>query len=244
MSRQFFPICVATFFICMSCSGPSNGFGDRSDTGTMSIPDSLYPSAGTVVPYHSDWTKTHYPERIREFKKTPLHKNDLVFLGNSITEQGGSWAARFNDSTIRNRGISGDVTAGVLQRLGEIWYSKSRAVFILIGINDMWNDTVTADYIANNIIQIAATIRSKSPQTKLYVQTILPTSFEKLTAKIQAVNALLISNAGRKTYSIIDLHSFFADEKDLIKKEYTFDGVHLTDNGYKQWVSVIKKQVK
>jgi len=208
------------------------------------IPDSLYPYPGIVVPNHSDWTKVHYPEKILEFRKNPLNEHDVVFLGNSITEGGGSWAARFNDSTIRNRGISGDVTAGVLERLGEIWYSKPREVFILIGINDMWNEALSADYIASNIIKIAAVIHSNSPHTKLYVQTILPTSFEKLTVKIKAVNDILKSNASKKSYLLIDLHSFFADEKDLIIKEYTVDGVHLTDNGYKQWVSVVKEYVK
>lgn len=244
MDKQLLFICAATFCIYSSCSSPSKGFSNSSVNEKMMIPDNLYPPAGIVIPNHSDWTKTHYPERIKEFKRNSLNKNDIVFVGNSITEQGGSWAARFNDSTIRNRGISGDVTAGVLQRLGEIWYSKPRALFILIGINDMWIDTLSADYIASNIVKIAAAIHSKSPHTRLYVQSILPTSFEKLTAKIKAVNDILKSNAGKKTYSFIDLHSFFADEKDLIKKEYTEDGVHLTDTGYQQWVGVIKKYVK
>jgi lysophospholipase L1-like esterase len=242
--KQFIFICAVTFCIYSSCSSPSKGLGHSPVNEKMMMPDSLYPPAGTVIPAHSDWTKAHYPERIREFKKNPLNNNDIVFVGNSITEQGGSWAARFNDSTIRNRGISGDVTAGVLQRLGEIWYSKPRAVFILIGINDMWNDTLSAEYIATNIMKIAATIHWKSPHTRLYVQSILPTGFEKLTAKIKAVNDMLKSSAGKRTYSFIDLHSFFADEKDLIKKQYTVDGVHLTDNGYQQWVGVIKKYVK
>lgn len=204
-------------------------------------PDSLYPSPNLIIPYHSDWTKLHYPERIASFKKDPLKVGDIVFLGNSLTEQAGDWSRRLNNPTIKNRGIAGDVTYGVLQRLNEIWYYKPTAVFILIGINDMFNDSLSAKYIADNDIKIAEIIHSKSTNTKVYVQTILPTANQNLVAKIKAVNDQLKSNAGSNTYTLIDLHSFFADDDDLIKKELTNDGVHLTEEGYNVWVSVVKK---
>ena len=41
----------------------------------------------------------------------------IVFLGNSITEQGGDWGKRLGWSSLKNRGISGDVTEGVLRDL-------------------------------------------------------------------------------------------------------------------------------
>ena len=60
----------------------------------------------------------------------------LFFKGNSLTEQAGDWSKRLNIATVKNRGIAGDITYGVLQRLNEIWYYKPTAVFILIGINE------------------------------------------------------------------------------------------------------------
>jgi hypothetical protein len=57
---------------------------------------------------------------IREFKSNPLNFNDIVFLGNSITESGKDWSKRLNYPNIKNRGIGGDVTDGVLARLDEI----------------------------------------------------------------------------------------------------------------------------
>ena len=136
--------------------------------------DSLYPSPDIVIPYHSAWTKTHYIERIAEFKANPLQFGDIVFIGNSITEQGGDWGQRFNNPKVKNRGISGDVSAGVINRLAEICYYKPEKVFIKIGINDLFHNELTPEYIANNIKLIVDKIHLESPETKIYVQTILP----------------------------------------------------------------------
>jgi hypothetical protein len=54
-------------------------------TTAQSLPDNLYPPDTLSISYHSDWTKAHYPEKIKEFKKNPLAMNDIVFLGNAPT---------------------------------------------------------------------------------------------------------------------------------------------------------------
>src|SRR5205085_6422738 len=117
-------------------------------------------------------------------------------------------------------------------RLGEITYVRPKAVFLLIGINDLFNPATTSGYVAGNILAIAKAIRKASPHTKLYVQTILPTTTASLKEKIQQTNALLQQNAGRKTYVLLNTHALFADEADAMKKEYTKDGVHLNEEGY------------
>ncbi len=245
MKKSMNIISIISMLIYMSCSSSSKSLHQKQSTTFIQTPtENLYPSPDLVVSYHSDWTKKHYPERIIEFKKHPLVVGDIVFLGNSITEKGGDWGSRLNLPNVKNRGIAGDVTYGVLLRLGEICFYKPTAVFILIGINDMFHDSLSSEYIAGNNIKIAAAIHKESPHSKLYVQTILPTSNQKLVAKIKAVNDQLKSNAGFKTYTLIDLHSFFSDENDLIKKELTNDGVHLTEEGYNLWVSVLLKYLK
>ena len=85
----------------------------------------------------------------------------MFFWG--ITAGGGDWGERLNYSNIRNRGISGDVSDGVMARINEIIYFKSKAVFLLIGINDLWNfspDTPSSEYIGENIIKIAEKIKN------------------------------------------------------------------------------------
>lgn len=139
--------------------------------------ESLYPRQDLMLEYQDDWGRNNYKKIIKEFKKNPLEFDDIVFLGNSITAEGEDWGRRFGYSKIKNRGIGGDVTDGVLARLDEIIYFKPRAVFLLIGINDLWNNTPTIPkpaYIGTNIIKIADIIKRRSSDTKVYIQTVLP----------------------------------------------------------------------
>ncbi len=208
----------------------------------------LYPPENTVVQYHTEWTINHYREKIKEFQANPVKKGDIVFLGNSITEGGKDWSQKLNVTNAKNRGISGDVTDGVLLRLGEITYNGPSVVFILIGVNDLFNmhyqkQIPSEKYVAENIIKIAANIYEFSPRTKIYVQTILPTANDFMKEKILSVNEIISQNKGHKIYEIINLHAAFADENDLMKKSLTSDGTHLNENGYALWVEIIKKHL-
>ena len=195
-----------------------------------------------VFKYQDDWGKENYRKLIKKFKSSPLSKNQIVFLGNSITAGGKDWSARLDYPNIENRGIGGDTTAGVLARLDEIIYFEPIAVFLLIGINDLWNtspEIPSTDYIANNIIEIVNKIVSKSPKTKVFVQTILPVSKDVYSEKIKTINSL-IKKQKKNNYEVIDLHSIFSDEKGLIIDDFTYDGVHLNEKGYEKWSEFIK----
>ena len=206
--------------------------------------DSLYPSPDIVIPYHSAWTKTHYIERIAEFKANPLQFGDIVFIGNSITEQGGDWGQRFNNPKAKNRGISGDVSAGVINRLAEICYYKPEKVFIKIGINDLFHNELTPEYIANNIKLIVDKIHLESPETKIYVQTILPSRDNSPPKeKIIATNAILKAMTPSDNLKIIDLFSVFANSNNLMNTGLTKDNLHLNETGYDLWENSIREFV-
>ena len=201
-----------------------------------------------VIKYHNEWTKNHYANRIDLFKTEPLNDGDNVFLGNSITEGGQDWAGKFGITNIKNRGIGGDGTDGVLNRLDELIHFKPKAIFILIGINDLFNlhyqkEVPSAEYVGNNILKISKILSEKTPNTKIYVQTILPTDAEFMKEYISIVNAIIKANENKGKYKVIDLHTVFADTNDLMKKEFTYDGTHLNDAGYKVWVNFIKQYV-
>ena len=220
----------------------------RTSKETKRGPDSLYPPKNMVIKYHNEWTKNHYANRIDLFKTEPLNDGDNVFLGNSITEGGQDWAGKFGITNIKNRGIGGDGTDGVLNRLDELIHFKPKAIFILIGINDLFNlhyqkEVPSAEYVGNNILKISKILSEKTPNTKIYVQTILPTDAEFMKEYISIVNAIIKANENKGKYKVIDLHTVFADTNDLMKKEFTYDGTHLNDAGYKVWVNFIKQYV-
>lgn len=208
---------------------------------TVVIPDSLYPSPSLIIETHNDWTRANFPKKIKEFRATPLQMHDIVFLGNSITQQGGDWSKRLAISGIKNRGIAGDNTDGVFSRLGEVTFVKPAAVFLEIGINDLYNPKLSPERTSSNIIKIVHAIHEKSPSTKIFVETIFPTSRDSMRVCIEETNKYLRKNYNSRMFTIIDTHKIFTDEHDLMRKEYTRDGLHLTELGYSVWVAYLKK---
>lgn len=206
---------------------------------TSAPSNAMYPEDQLVISTHSNFTKKHYPERIVEFRKNPLVKNDIVFLGNSITEQGGNWAKRLNNSKVKNRGISGDTTEGVLARLGEVICCEPKQVFILIGINDLFRDDMTSEMVFTNIMKIVNQIHEKSPNTQIFVHTILPTSTIRIKEKIQMTNNLLVNAASKEPFQLVELHEEFKGNDGLMKMQFSEDGVHLNESGYDVWVKKI-----
>ena len=221
----------------------------------------LYPDPMIAIKYQEDWQRDFYLKRIAQFKKMPIGFNKIVFLGNSITEGGDDWNKRFGVNNIVNRGISGDITEGILSRLDEIIYYKPTAIFLLIGINDIFDNqpdkkNINSSQVAKNIIQIAENIHKDCRNTKIFIQTILPVDIQKhmnyndrslssynseMVNQIIAINRLII---GQNNFPVIDLHSAFVDERGLMNKAYTTDGVHLNDIGYKAWVKYVNNYVQ
>lgn len=240
MKNKNFKVCYLFFiFSLIGCSQNENYIIEETQ---LSI-DDIYPNANIAISTHSDWTRTHYPGRINEFKNNPLTENDIVLLGNSITEQGGNWSNRLAINNAKNRGIAGDTSEGVLARLGELFYYKPSKVFILIGINDLFHPSMTPELISANILEIVNKIRMHSPNTELFVQTVLPTTTESLIEKIDALNAMLENGATEHPYELIQIHHLFALQDGKMNMEFSTDGVHLNEDGYLLWTEHIKTKL-
>ncbi|MFL5729163.1 MAG: GDSL-type esterase/lipase family protein [Cytophagaceae bacterium] len=190
----------------------------------------------------------HYEKRIKQFKKEPVITGRTLFLGNSITEMG-EWKILLNDSTIINRGISGDITFGVLKRLDDIIVRKPSKLFIKIGINDIGKDIPDA-IIADNIRKIIQRIQKESPDTKIFLQSLLPVNpaypgFPQHYDKMEHVmntNSLLRSMAETCSIRFVNLFPVFLDSKGLLDAQYTTDGLHLNPKGYRLWADYLKKE--
>ena len=238
--KNFITKYLLFFLLILSVNSCSQNNEETIIEQEVVIPANLYPSTDLIIATHSDWTRKHYPKRIAEFKANPLETNDIVFIGNSITEQGENWAEKVNNSKAKNRGIAGDTTEGVLARLNEITFYKPEKVFLLIGINDLFHNHDAVEKIHENILKIVAEIKSKSSVTDIFVQSILPTTTDSLLPKIKVLNSLLENSASKKMFSFINLYQHFAFANGNINIEYSTDGVHLNKKGYEIWSEIIK----
>ena len=115
---------------------------------------------------------TFYEQRATLFEELPVTSRDIIFLGNSITN-GCEWGELFQNTYVKNRGISGDICMGVYDRLDPIIKGKPAKIFLLIGINDVARGT-SADTIVARIEMIVKKIKAESPKTELYLQSVLP----------------------------------------------------------------------
>ncbi len=189
----------------------------------------------------------HYNKRLAKFRAEKPETGKIMFLGNSITE-GGNWRKLLKDSSVVNRGISGDNTFGVIKRVDEVVRWKPSKLFMLIGVNDL-SKSIPNSAVIENIFSIINMIHSGSPETKIYVHSILPvnpgvkgfmTRFSKQSDIIE-INMQLKKYADILKYQYVDIHSAFRDSKELLDARYTYDGLHLNAAGYQHWVEFLKK---
>lgn len=189
---------------------------------------------------------TYYQQRVSLFRLMPASPGQIVFLGNSITD-GGAWDELFSELPgIINRGISGDLTAGVLNRLDEVTRRKPSKIFLLIGTNDLARG-ISTDSVLHNIFLIAKLIHKSSPATRLYIQSIFPVNpyYHKFaghtsnTAKINTINQALAGSAGQLDYTFIDVFDVLKDADGLMDINLTNDGLHLKGPGYMRWKHLI-----
>ena len=118
----------------------------------------------------------HYEFKKSVFESMPNEKGEIIFLGNSITA-GVEWAELFDNDKIKNRGISGDITAGILYRLDEVTESNPEKIFIMIGTNDL-SKGISTDSIMKNYREILKRISQDSEDTEIFIQSVLPVNDE------------------------------------------------------------------
>jgi len=190
------------------------------------------------------WNKgvrAYYYHKKEHFESLPDTENEIIFLGNSITDNC-EWAELFGNPDIKNRGIGGDDTDGVLERLDEVTSSQPSKIFILIGTNDLAAGK-SAAHVLENIGIMLDRISSDSPRTSVYVHSILPVDdaihYTRKNSEINQINTALKSLALSKGAVYIDLHSEFINEDGILDKEYSIDGLHLNGKGYLLWRDLI-----
>ena len=184
------------------------------------------------------------------FEILPIRGEDIVMLGNSITD-GGEFSELFGIHNIKNRGISSDMITGVEKRLGQVTAGHPAKIFLLIGINDVSHGHSVAT-LAERYARLVKKIREQSPDTRLYIQSVMPIDndyrrYKGLFGKektIRDFNIRIKEIADGNGAEYIDLWPTLAGADGKLKKEYTNDGLHLNGAGYRAWTRAIEKYIR
>lgn len=167
-------------------------------------------------------------------------------MGDSLTDLC-EWSEIFRNEQIKNRGICGDTTDGILNRISNIVESKPKKLFIMIGINDL-NQGVSAEDVVNNYKIMLETFKNQLPNLQIFVQSLLPVNNQlfinrEANEKIVVLNSRLKEITTLLSFQYIDLFADFLDKNNQLDQQYTSDGIHLNGQGYLVWKAIIEKYV-
>ena len=168
---------------------------------------------------------------------------DIILLGDSIIERGESFEL-IEFESLSNLGVGGNTVTDINNRIDYIISLRPKVVFIMIGINDIFNNTDTESIfttykliinklITNNITpHIMSTLKVGSNQI----------NFKEKNNNVEILNSLLKKYCEDNLLEFIDLNLIFSDGNKLFET-YTNDGVHLNSDGIKYLSNILNLKI-
>jgi lysophospholipase L1-like esterase len=164
-----------------------------------------------------------------------MQRAPIVMLGNSIT-YGVNWTELMGRHSIANRGIAGDNTYGMLNRMEDVYSLQPKLCCVMAGINDIYAG-IPVDTIFSNYKKIVAGLRAHHIipviQSTLYVNAKWKKA-EENNPHVTQLNERLKQFADSEHIDFLDLNKDLAPNK-ILRDDCTFDGLHLTAAGYGPW---------
>lgn len=186
--------------------------------------------------------------------KTPIYEeNRVVFIGNSITE---NWAHLsykfFSENNYVCRGIGGQTSPLLLLRFRQdVIDLNPKVVVINTGINDMAENTGEYDpvFTFDNIKSMAQLAEING--IKVILTSVLPCKgtgwkghITDVPHKIKAMNENIKAYAEDNGYAYVDYYSPMVDKDFGMIGEYTFDGLHPNEKGYKIMEPLVQSAIE
>ena len=184
--------------------------------------------------------------RYDSFKVLDVTSDNIVFIGNSITDMH-CWPEAFVTNTgeylpIVNRGNSGTYSTEQSDNLESYINGKPKKVFMMIGTNDIATSgglNFSPEQVLAYVKSIVARIHARSPQTKVYLYSILKNKtgnrVEATWLKANELTKAYADATDKVTY--IDLYDKLAGVAD--GGAWSYDNLHLTAGAYQAWCETI-----
>lgn len=196
--------------------------------------------------------------RYSSFQVLPAcNDGDIVFIGNSITNMMNWYEAFGSRQNIHGRGNSGGFTQEILDNLEAMIAGNPSKVFLMIGTNDLGasGDNYTPELVSARIQKILARIRSEVPDATVYYQSILPSlNGIRTKVKTETTNQLVktwMEQRNDPQLVYLDIYSLLAATDGSLNgntasqsaTSVSYDGLHLTQKGYRIWMKAIEEHV-
>ncbi len=196
----------------------------------------------------------------------------IVFFGDSITESNrnildpndlgvgyvkiaaGKLRLLYPDAEldILNRGVGGDRTAELLQRIQtDVVDEHPDVVVLAIGVNDVWHrfllgKEVTLEQFTENYQKLVEIIKGTGAKLLLLQPFVLNMEDKsRLRPYLQKFNGAISEIAAREKLTLIPLDEIFTGlTQDIKPEQFSVDGVHPTHRGCRYIADLVIKELK
>ena len=218
----------------------------------------------------ANWT---IPANLPDWKKAKYHlaeswitlnqtcqKGAIVFAGSSLMEMFPVEQFAREEGpdfpTVYNRGLGGWRTEDMLPMLDTLVIDlKPRRVFINIGTNDLSDPSVTIDALITRYAEILRRIAQGLPGVEIVLMAYYPINYDaadegmkanlriRTNERIRQANAAVQALADRLGHRYIDVNAPLTDAQGRLKAEYTIEGMHIYEAGYRAIWPAVKEAI-
>ncbi|MEQ8438132.1 MAG: GDSL-type esterase/lipase family protein [Ilumatobacter fluminis] len=161
--------------------------------------------------------------------------DSIVLLGDSITAEG-QWDRLLPDRPLVNEGHPGFTTAQLVPVAERVAAADPAVVIILTGTNDI-RDGHPPTWTRERLEVLVDRLEDGS-QATIVVQTVLPRADR--SAAVRQVNVEVRELAEQRGLGLLDLYETFDDGTGALRDHETYDGLHLTEDGYRRWANELE----
>lgn len=194
------------------------------------------------------WTKEYKIERYKKLNET-VKKGQIVCAGSSLMEMFPIEQFIEEDGaavTIYNRGVGGFVTEELLANVDTcILDLEPSKLFINIGTNDLSIAERSVDSIMDTYGKILSAVQKRLPNVEIFLMAYYPVNYDaaaeeikpclriRTNEKIAMANERVAELAKAHHAHFIDINEPLKDAAGNLKAEYTIEGMHINEQGYR-----------
>lgn len=178
-----------------------------------------------------------------------IKKGQVVITGSSLMEMFSinKFISEIgSNKLVYNRGVGGFTTDDLLEALDICVFELEPArIFINIGTNDLSDSRIPINSIINNYDKILNAIEERLPNIEIYLMAYFPVNYDAASSemkecikirnneKINMANLEVEKLANRHKKRYIDINKNLKDSEGRLRAEYTIEGLHINENGYR-----------
>jgi beta-glucosidase len=202
-----------------------------------------------TIPQVASW----YGPRLKAVDERLKQGNaDMLFIGDSITNGWDNtgkevWDKYYGPRKAVNMGFGWDRTQHALWRVEHADFNnvKPTLAVIMIGTNNSGGTDNTAEEIADGIIKICKTLRTRLPQTKILLLAVFPRNAQPNAQREKNAQASLLASkiVDDKTIYYVDINKELLGPDGSLSKDIMPDYLHPNKAGYEIWAKAMEPKI-